>query len=229
MAGVAAAGGGLRGRHTIGFRTTGVTPPAGKHIQRILRFRIVVKDSTKRHEIFSTQVITCDGQPVPVSMTYVDSLGTKVGKERPAIAGPDRLDDMDATDARLAAHDVTPAVLAASVPARARAQVRPFVRELLSGAATPFDNKELTAVQARFPTAADSASGPYKAYARMGKKKYGTADDYYEIAGMNGLLFPRPGTTYYQRAGQCPARRHHRGHDDPPDVLHDEQVTEGRS
>ena len=89
VAGVAAAGGGLRGRHIIGFQDNpGVTPLTGKHIERILRFRIVVKDSTKRHEILATQVITCDGQAVPVSMTHVDSLAPRSARSARRSPGP---------------------------------------------------------------------------------------------------------------------------------------------
>ncbi len=193
--------GGVRAKTKVGFQDNpGVTPLAGKHIERILRFRIVVKDAIGKREIYATQIIKCDGGPVPVSMTYVDSLGNKVGKERAADAqtGGDVLADMDPADARLAAHDVTPAVLAAGVPPTATAAVSGFVRQLIGRTAAAFVNQELVDVRNAVNNQGD-VTGPMKAYGRMGKKKLGTASDYYEIAGRNGLPYPENGTTYFQQ------------------------------
>ena len=133
-------------------------------------------------------------------MTYVDSLGNKVGKERAADAhtGNDVLADMDPADARLAAHDVTPAVLAASVPPAARAAVQKFVRKLLGKKATAFVNQELIDVRQAVNNPGD-VPGPMKAFGRMGHLKLNTASDYYEIAGMNGLPYPENGMSYFQQ------------------------------
>lgn len=188
----AAATGGLTGKKRVGFQDNpGVTPKPGKHISRTLRFRVVVKDAHGQQEIHATQVIICDGRPTPKSMTYVDSRGVKVGRERAGNA----LRDMGDDDARLQAHAVTPAVLGASVPPLARAAVRTFVRQLLEGGAAAFVNSELTEITRHF---AANPEGPHKVYGRMGKLKYGTADDYYEIAGINGLPYPQSGWVFHQ-------------------------------
>ena len=194
----AAAPGGFMGAKRVGFQDNpGVTPLPNKHIHRILRFRIVVKDAYRKQEILATQVIVGDGGKQLKSMTYVDSRGNKLGRSR--MPRGTQLRGMASDDPRLQAHDVTANVLAASVPGPVRAEVRPFVRQLLQGGATAYQNRELDAMTQAF----GNPEGPHKAYGRMGQKKHGTVDDYYEIAGMNCVPYPKPGWTYFQYTVQA--------------------------
>jgi hypothetical protein len=187
----------LRGQNKIGFLDNpGVTPLPGKYIKRTLNFRIVIKSGAQRREIFATQIIKCDGKGLPASMTYVDSLGHSLGRTRTADEAD--MEAMDAADNRLTTGlKVQAGDVSAAVPAQARAQIRPFVQALARRQAAVFQNLELNEVQARFPHAAD-LSGPYKAYSRLGKKKYATADDYYQIAGANSAPYPQTGLTYFE-------------------------------
>ena len=107
----------------VGFRDNpGVTPLPDKHIKRILRFRIVVKDASvpagdprhpghrdRRHDKY------------PVSMTYVDSLARRSGSGVPPTVKVGAA-DLPPTPGS-AGHDVTAAVLAAGVPPVALAQL----------------------------------------------------------------------------------------------------------
>jgi hypothetical protein len=187
----------LRGKNKIGFLDNpGVTPLADKYIKRTLNFRVVVKSGAQRREIFATQVIECDGKTLPATMTYVDSLGNSLGQTRSDDeAGMDAMDPGDnrlTTGLKVQAGDVS-----AAVPARARAEIGTFVEALVKKQAPAFVNLELNAVQAKFDEGGD-LTGPYKAYSRFGKKKYGTADDYYQIAGTNSAPYPQPGFDYVQ-------------------------------
>jgi hypothetical protein len=189
----AAVTGGFTGVKRVGFQDNpGVTPKPGKYIHRTLRFRIVVKDAHRKQEILATQVMVGDGGKQLKSMTYVDSRGNKLGRSRMPRGA--QLRGMQADDPRLQAHDVTSNVLAASIPALVRAEVRTFVRQLLQGGAAAFQNRELDAMRQAFA----NPEGPHKAYGRMGQKKHGTVDDYYEIAGVNCVPYPQPGWTYLQ-------------------------------
>lgn len=197
----------LSGPLKVGFRDIpGVTPKPGKHIKRILRFRVVIKDGAKQQEIYATQVIECDGGDEPVYKLYSDSRGTQLAVERTAGATGPQLTPMAANDPRRQPHDVTPALLVGSIPNAARGQISTFVQALLAGTAAAFKNSELDQIKAKIGDS-QGASGPYKQFTRVGPRKQGPAgpvagqdlkDEYYMIAGMNMVPFPKPGWEYKQ-------------------------------
>ena len=228
----AANGGGFVGAHRVGFRDNpGVTPLAAQAHQA---HPALPHRRQGRHRPAGDPRHPGHRRPTarttPMSMTYVDSPGNKVGTQ-PQPAAPTRCEAMAADDPRLAAHDVTPDRARGQRPGRTPArEVRTFVRQLLAGRRRlPFVN-----TRARRPSDAkrirQRRSGPYKAYGRHGRStKHGTADDYYEIAGMNCVPVPEPGHDLLPvPRRRRPARGDHRGHGDPADVLHDERGPAGR-
>ncbi len=189
----------LRGVQKIGFTDNpGVTPLTGKYMERILRFRIVLKDSTQQREIFATQKFLLDGQTEPVSKTYVDSKGNAFGKERDA-NDPTAMNDMAPVDPRIQSHGITPQVLDKSVPGKARKKLKYFVKELVAGTAVNFYDLEATEIKIKIPGSDANMAGPHQAYSRMANKKYNNpTNEFYKIAGMNLLPLPQDGQTYKQ-------------------------------
>ena len=220
--------GGLVGGTRVGFQDNpGVTPRPGSTSSASCASASSSRTRRRSRRSSPPRSSRRDGTTIPVSMTYVDSRARRSASEpQPSRA---QLTDM-ACRRRPARGPRRHAGRARGQRpgARARPTSRPFVRQLLGGTATAFVNTEIDEINAKLGNPADP-SGPYKAYSRMGEKKYGTADDYYEIAGMNGVPVPEARHDVLRaRRRRWPVRRDHRRLVDPADVLHDEHAAARR-